>query len=487
MKEGENCWRVARADRMAVIIDAEDYFRHLRSAMLHAQRRIMLVGWDFDGRIVLDPKNENEGPSAVGPFITWLTERNPVLEVYLLRWDMGALKALFRGTNIWTLAQWLWHRRIHTKLDGHHPLGGSHHQKIVIIDDCLAFCGGIDVTAGRWDTRDHLDHDPYRKTSGGRSANPWHDTTLAVSGPIAAALSELACDRWQVAGGKPIGPVVGDSPCWPEGLQANFEGINLAIARTEPAMDGEEGVHESEALFVAQIASARETIYIESQYFAGRLIAEAIAARLDEVNGPEIVIINPKTADGWLEPIAMDTARARLMEALKRRDVHGRLRMYHPYTAGGQAIYCHAKVLIIDDRVLRLGSSNVNNRSMRLDSECDLALEATNDDVKARIRGVRNDLIAEHLGVSVERLQTILSQEGSLIGAIELLRGQGKTLRAYTAPSLSSAVEWLADNELLDPEGPSALFEPLSRRGLFRRWRRATPMAFDRSNSCIPA
>ncbi len=487
MDVGGHCWRVARADRMAVVIDAEEYFRHLRQAMLGARRRIMLIGWDFDGRIILDPKNGREGPAAVGPFITWLTKRNPDLQVYLLRWDMGALKALFRGANIWTLLRWLRHRRIHTRLDGHHPFGGSHHQKIVVIDDCLAFCGGIDVTAGRWDTRAHLDREPHRRSPSGRASKPWHDTTLAVSGPVAAALSDLARRRWQVAGGKPIGSICVDGPCWPEGLKTDFEGVDLAIARTEPAMDGEGGAHESEAMFVAQIASARRTIYIESQYFAGRIIAEAIAARLDEPAGPEVVVINPMTADGWLEPIAMDSARARLMAALRRRDVHDRLRMYHPYTAGGQAIYCHAKVLVVDDRVLRLGSSNVNNRSMRLDSECDLALEATDDDIRARILGVRDDLIAEHLGVPIDRFRAVLAREGSLIGAIEELRGQGKTLRPYDFPSLSSAREWLADNEVLDPEGPSALFEPLSRRGLFRRWRRATPIAPDQSSSSMPA
>ncbi|MCE3544068.1 hypothetical protein LXJ56_28215, partial [Escherichia coli] len=81
---------------------------------------------------------------------------------------------------------------------------------------------------------------------------------------------------------------------------------------------------------------------------------------LDEVDGPEIVIVNPETAQGWLEPLAMDTARARLVEALRRRDRHGRLRLYHPYTRGGAPIYCHAKITVVDDTQLRIGSANIN-------------------------------------------------------------------------------------------------------------------------------
>ena len=99
----------------------------------------------------------------VGEFIIWLVERNPELEVYLLRWDLGALKTLFRGITIAHPARAGCAIRASTlKLDARHPAGASHHQKIVVIDDCFAFCGGIDMTAERWDTREHRDDDPRR-------------------------------------------------------------------------------------------------------------------------------------------------------------------------------------------------------------------------------------------------------------------------------------------------------------------------------------
>jgi phosphatidylserine/phosphatidylglycerophosphate/cardiolipin synthase-like enzyme len=472
MQVGTECWRIESARRMAVIVDAADYFRHARVAMLGAKRRILLIGWDFDARIDLEPGVERPGePKTLGQFIHWLVEREPGLEVFVLRWDTGAIKSLFRGSTVLTMMKWMRHPRIHTKLDGHHPTAASHHQKIVIIDDSFAFCGGIDMTGDRWDTREHLHENPLRVQPSGKPYKPWHDAISAVEGPIAVALGELFRRRWKLAGGKPMAdPAPGDE-FWPEGLPIDFESQQVAIARTEPDMPDQPAVHESEALFLGQIARAKRHLYIESQYFASRRIAEAVARRLDEADGPEVVIINPESAQGWLEPLAMDTARARLMAALRRRDVHRRLRMYHPYTAGGAPIYCHAKILIADDDVFRLGSSNMNNRSLRLDTECDLAIHASDAATATCIAKVRDGLIAEHLGVERDVVSTMIAETGSLIATIEALRGQGKTLRPYEVPDLTTVEAWLADNEILDPEGPDEMFESLDRRGLFRRWR----------------
>ena len=289
---------------------------------------------------------------------------------------MGALKTLFRGTTIITLARWMLHKRIHTKLDGAHPTGASHHQKIVVIDDCFAFCGGIDMTADRWDTRDHKDADPCRIRPNGRPYDPWHDATTALEGPVAAALGELARDRWKCASGEELHPVEGRSDCWPEQLPCQFTNAEIAISRTRPQMPELPEVREIERLVLDQIASAERHIYAESQYFASRLIAEAIARRLEEPDGPEIVLINPISADGWLEQVAMDTARARLYQALHRRDPKGRLRLYHPYTTKAVPIYVHAKIMVVDDHILRVGSSNFNNRSLGLDTECDVTINA---------------------------------------------------------------------------------------------------------------
>ena len=470
----ESFWKIATANQMSVIVDAEDYFRHARSAMLKARQRIMLIGWDFDARISLIHQGRPKGePETVGELIYWLVKRSPALEIYLLRWDIGALNTLVRGSNILTLAKWMSHPRIHTKLDSFHPAGGSHHQKIVVIDDCLAFCGGIDMTSERWDTREHNDLDPGRIHPNGTTYAPWHDATTALQGPIAAALAELARDRWKFAGGKPLEPASGRSKaaitdCWPEGLAADFFDIDVGIARTRPKMPNCPEIREIEALFVDQICSARQSIYAESQYFASRKVAEAVASQLHKAKGPEIVIVNPVEANGWLEPLAMDTARARLFTALKRLDRYDRLRIYHPYTEAGDPIYVHAKVMIVDGRLLHIGSANLNNRSMGLDTECDVAI-APSAEGAVPVRRIRDGLIAEHLGLPVERVAAEIEKRASIIGAIEALRGSTRSLRPYQVPDLSAVEAWLADNEVLDPESPSEMFEAMSKRGLFRR------------------
>ncbi|TPG39191.1 phospholipase [Sphingomonas koreensis] len=440
--------------------------------MSDAKQQILLIGWDFDARIELIRDCADDAPTQVGAFIDWLIDRNPALHVYILRWDMGALKSLLSGKTLLTLSRWTFEKRIHLKLDGVHPTGASHHQKIVVIDDCLAFCGGIDMTDKRWDTRAHRDDDPGRIGANGKPYHPWHDATTALSGPVAKALGELSRDRWARAGGAPIAVPETVNACWPEGLAVDFSDVDVAISRTRPEMPEVAPIHEIEALYLDLIARAERWIYAESQYFASRKVAEAIARRLAEPDGPEIVILNPETAEGWLEPIAMDTARARLIEALKPHDKHDRLRLYHPFTAGGTPVYVHAKVTVIDGRILRVGSSNFNNRSMRLDTECDVTIDATrpgNEAAADRIAGIAHDLLAEHLGVDPAVIAKRLEETGSLIETIESLRGPGHSLRPYEVPELDGLKEWLADNELLDPEGPEEMFMPLAKRGLLRR------------------
>ena len=235
-------------------------------------------------------------------------------------------------------------------------------------------------------------------------------------------------------------------------------------------MDDQEPEHEIEQLTIDLIASAERLIYAESQYFASRKIIRAIARRLENADGPEIVVINPVSAQGLIEPIAMDSARARLVQALRACDHQHRFQIYHAYTNDGTPIYTHAKVLVIDDAILKIGSSNMNNRSMQLDTECDISLDARHRDKdRRRVRALRDALVAEHLGASETDTRRALDETGSLIATIETLRQRGgKTLRPYEIPDLSAVEAWLADNEVLDPEGPDELIEMPSENRLFR-------------------
>lgn len=490
LEPGRNCWRIEHATRASVIVDADDYFKAARAAMMSAKKQILLVGWDFDARIRFGGDIDDGGPERVGAFLSWLVRRTPGLQVHILRWDTGAIKTLFHGRTLLRIAKWIKDPQIHLRLDGHHPPAGSHHQKVVVIDDDVAFCGGIDMTVDRWDTRDHADDEPRRVEPDGSAYGPWHDATTMLQGPIAQALGDMCRDRWEVSGGRPIAQVSSCGDCWPDHVEADFTDVEVGIALTVPEMAEQEPRHEIEALYVDLIARTKRWFYAESQYFASRKVAEAIAKRLAEPDGPEFVIVHPTSAQGWLEPLAMDSARARLVEALHEQDPHGRLRLYHPYTTGGEPIYVHAKVTVVDDEVLRVGSSNFNNRSLRLDTECDVVIDAgreTNADERGTIAGIRNSLLAEHLDSDCETIETLLASTGSIIQTIEQLRGDGRSLRPYEVPELDSVREWLADNKILDPEGPGEMFEGLSRRTpLLARLNKRRPHLHHKDGSLSP-
>ena len=466
---GRNCWRVETADRVALVVDAADYFATVQKALRNARRQVLMIGWDFDTRICLD---EPTGAKAisVGQFVLKLVKERPELEILILKWNFGAIKMLARGSMMFTIMRWMRHRRIKLKLDSAHPVGASHHQKLIVIDSAFAFCGGIDITSARWDTREHLDDDPRRKGPDGSSYSPWHDMTLAVDGAAAKALGELARERWERATGKKLQLKEGSSDPWPEGLEPTFQKVDVAIARTRSEHDGCEEIRENEALFVDMINSAKRFIYAENQYFASRVIAEAIARRMEEENPPEFVLVMPETADGWLEQVAMDTARSQMMAMIVRVDHKSRFRVYSPVTAGGEPIYVHAKLTIVDDEVIRIGSSNMNNRSLGLDSECDLCIDARLGDhaaISSKIADIRLDLIAEHLGCRPDAVETAQS-DGSLIAAIEALRGDGRSLQPITPDEHSAAATYLAEEGTLDPGDENAPdYEAMTRK----RWR----------------
>jgi len=472
LKAGENCWRIEDATRFAVIIDAEQYFLAARDAMMQAKKSIILVGWDFDARIHLgEIEGDEAAPDTLGAFVLWLVERRPELEIRLLQWNSGMARNVLRGSNAWYLLRWKFHAGSTARMDGMHPPLGSHHQKLLAVDDSIAFCGGIDMTMMRWDTRAHLDEEPGRVTPSGRRLKPWHDLTSIFDGDAAKAVGDLCRARWARAGGEVLEPVSGGDVRWPGFVTPLVGPVRIGIARSLPEMADQTPVREIERLYLDLIAAAKTMIYVENQYFASRKIAAALARRLEEADGPEIVIVMPVKSDGWLEPVAMDTARARLVASLMRHDPHERLAIFYPVTAQENPIYVHGKLMIVDDRLLRIGSSNFNNRSLRLDSECDVVLDAAQDEsgaMASALRDLRHDLLAEHLGCAVTDVADAFSREGSLIRGIAALRGAGRSLVPYEVPDLTALAKWLADNEILDPEGPEEVFESISKRGLFR-------------------
>ncbi|TFV58734.1 phospholipase [Mycobacterium sp. PS03-16] len=455
---GRTCRTIARADRFAPIVDGADYLAHVKAAMLRARRRIMLIGWDLDYRTTFEPGRPTQlGPNRLGPFLHWMLWQEPELQVYLLKSNLKllpALDGLWFGVTPVSLVNQFTSRRMHFAVDGARPTGAVHHQKIVVIDDRVAFCGGIDLTVGRWDTRGHTPGDRRRQTAG-EAYGPRHEVAAAMDADAAGALAVEARERWQAATGKSLAPVASAGPVWPHRLRPALRDVEVGIARTLPALTSRTEAREVEALDLAAIRAAREVIYLENQYLASRRLATALAARLREADGPQVVIVLPRSSESRLEQESMDSARERLLRLLWTADLHGRLGVYWPAVRGGTSVYVHSKVLVADDRLLRIGSSNLNNRSLGFDSECDVAIEAPDDgrdDVRRHIVRTRDDLVAEHLGVPAEVFRREVADRGSFLAAVEALRGTGRSLRTFTGFMVSADAGPFAENDLMDPD-----------------------------------
>ena len=469
LRPGYNCWTVARAERVALLVDAADYFKAFYEAALRAKRSITILGWDFNSQTQLhfDPVVPNGPPALLGDFLNWLVQRRSSLHVHVLNWDYPMVFGTDREFPPLYGFGWTPARRVHLRYDDTHPVAGSHHQKVVVIDDSVAFIGGIDLTVRRWDSPEHLPDDP-RRVAYGKPYPPFHDLMVALDGEAARQLAVLTRERWLAATGQKLKPVtfrgVSDNDPWPEAFPPDLQAVEVGIARTIPPRAEQPSVREIEKLYLDMIASARKTLYIENQYFTSPRIAGALEKRLAEAEGPEIVLVLRLLSHGWLEEHTMHVLRTRLIERLRKADRFGRFRVYYPHVPGLAEQCCldvHSKVMIVDDRILRVGSSNLCNRSLGLDTEADIAIEARGrPQVANAIRRFRDRLLAEHLGVPVEKVRVEIERSGTLAGAVKVLAHDGRSMRELDSlPEWSDAVVNVA--AVADPDEPIALDELL--------------------------
>ncbi len=461
LDEGRNCWRKASASRVAFLIDGAAYFKAFVDAVKNARKNLYIAAWDIDSRIELLRGDAGEnGSTRLGNFLNTTVKKTAGLHAYILAWDFPMLYFREREWLPIISLNWKTHRRIHFHLDDQHPLGASQHQKIVVIDDALAFCGGLDLTANRWDTPEHRLDDPHRKDVDGDSYAPFHDIQMMVEGEAAAALGSLFRNRWRWATGKQLDPADALGDVWPSGIEPALTNVTVGIARTLPAFKGRPGVCEIQNLYCDAIDAAQEFIYIENQYLTSVSVAGALQKSLQQEKGPEIVLVLPRESSGWLEQSAMDGIRARILAKLEQADLHSRLRIVYPVIAGGkESVYVHGKTLVVDDRFLMIGSANLSNRSMGLDSECSLALESEgNSRIAAAIANFRNTLLAEHLGTSKDRVAAAIAEGGSLIGPIDSVPGQDRLFYKmdYEAPFVDGS-SLVPGDDWLDPEKPVEL------------------------------
>lgn len=179
----KNCWRVATAQRAAFIIDGEDYFWAVHEAMRQARRSIIIIGWDLHSELRMIRDGRCDGyPDKLGKFLDFLAKHNKGLRIYLLSWDFSMIYAMEREFFPRYKLKWITHERIQFCLDGQHPIGASQHQKIVVIDDAVAFSGGFDLSKWRWDTSGHVPNNPRRVDPDGEPYPPFHDVQMIVDG-----------------------------------------------------------------------------------------------------------------------------------------------------------------------------------------------------------------------------------------------------------------------------------------------------------------
>lgn len=458
---GNSCWRIEHADRVAFLVDGAAYFHAFREAAKLAQRSILIAGWDVDSRFELEREDVGDGlPVKLGAFLNALLRRKRRLHIHVLNWDYPLIYAPDREWLPLYSADWSAHRRLRFRMDSSHPSGASHHQKIVVIDDQVAFAGGLDFALGRWDTTEHLPNDARRRDNGSAIPQPYHDIQMMVSGAVAVALGELVRERWRVATGRRLRPprVRGQYDPWPRDVMVEIAHVPVGISRTYPQYGDQPEVREVERLTLGAIAAAQKYIYIENQYFTSEVVGDALAERLREPDGPEVVAVLPERTTGWLSQITMDVLRERLLRRLFTADRFNKLRTYCPRVPGlgTECINVHAKLIIVDDDFVSVGSANLNNRSMALDTECNLAIEAnTEPRLRRGVAGFRARLLAEHLGVTPEAVAEATSRETSLIRAIESLNtNQDRHVIPYefhVTPEVDAVVP---ESSITDPEGP---------------------------------
>ncbi|HEX6276943.1 MAG TPA: phospholipase D-like domain-containing protein [Polyangiaceae bacterium] len=469
----ESGGRIATVDASAVLVDACAYYQAFYRAASGAKRSILLAGWQFDTNVALLRGEDARGaelPVELLPFLSALCERTPELRIFVLAWDYSIAYAFER--------EWMQEfrfavsspDRVRFEFDTHPNPTGSHHQKFAVIDAAVAFVGGMDICDERWDSRDHAPNHPLRRNANGEPCRPNHEVQSVVTGEAAAVLADVFRERWLAACGEVL-----DLPVPNAALAAQFaeselgeraelplRAARVGVLRTNVASDGTVDRQILRALQRA-FAEAERFVYIETQYFTSRSIAQALLSRFYDETKPklELAIVLPRVADSSKEAFATGDTQRMVLGALEAgaRATGQELRFLcsvaNDADEDGGATFIHSKVVIVDDRLLCVGSANLTERSMGYDTELSLFWESAGEpEVERDIRRVRSSLLAEH----AHRAPNELEAATSLVAVIDgWLGASGSCLRAcHFEPSPPNVVKSM----LFDPGGPHEVVLP---------------------------
>jgi phosphatidylserine/phosphatidylglycerophosphate/cardiolipin synthase-like enzyme len=471
-------WRIHDAAESALLVDGRDYYRAFFAAAMAAERSILLLGWQFDSDVEL-LRGPDLPPGRAPKDVELLTllgrlcRERAGLEVRILAWDHSLVFAFERELlqrlyfEAWTCDRFVF------RWDATVPMGGSHHQKVAIVDGRIAFFGSQDICQARWDDPSHAPENPQRRVRGAWQ-QPYHEVQVAVTGEPARSLVDLFVDRWLGATGERLAPSAlvdsGSGPRPSLGLDAiptslRMPPARIGLARTIPVFPGRAPAREVASLLASAIARAERTLYLETQYLTSRAVRDALVARMADRQRPrlDVVVFLPERPERLKEELTIGAAQAEVLRSLdEAARVHGHaFAVYHVRAgergaAGARSpvfVYIHSKLAIVDDRVFVVGSANLTNRSLTIDSEIVAAYEAGDGDddaaLRAAIAGVRARLVTEHCGQPVRGADG----ERGLVAALDAFVGE-RLCRydpARLEPSLlARAVHELA-HDVLDP------------------------------------
>lgn len=468
----DSYWTTVRCGRLSFLQDGAEYFPAFVEAVRQARHSVYIAGWDVDSRVAL-LNRDTDHPLRLGAFLDEVAESRSELNIYLLVWNFSLLFAAEREPAPIISLGWKRHHRVHYHADGGHPFGASHHQKFVVVDDKLAFLGGMDLAVRRWDRPQHDPDDPKRVDPQGEPYNPYHDVHSVLDGGAGKALGGYFRTRWRRATGTELEQVPDgvrdavDDP-WPGRVKPLCRDVDVHLARTEPKYKELPEVREVESMILETIRRAKRHLYIENQYLSSHIVKKALMERLREEDCPEILIVMPEKSGSWLARNSMDALRAKILKDLREADVDSKLQIRYPACPKGLRTYIHAKLMIADDELVTVGSANLANRSMGMDTELNLAIDAAEahnaDHVRRCIAEFRASLLHEYLGMSVEAVHAFWSRNPSLNAVVESLGDNGYSLKPVEIEEdLLRSVELLNGEErLVDPEQPvdlNRLFE----------------------------
>jgi phospholipase D1/2 len=468
LQQGVTCWRTSLASRATLLVDGAEYFKALRAAFLQARQQILIAGWDFDSRILL-PRGVNESlaqgsaPEELGELLGFLRRTRPNLAIHVVRWDYHWFYSDDREANTRARLESL---GVQFHEDASHPVTGCVHHKIVVIDGVLAFCGGIDLTHKRWDTCAHDPSDLLRRDPHCEPYVPVHDTQLCVSGPIARDLADYLDETWP-APEKPARASAANE-LWPHDLPVEFRDVRVGISRTLPAIGSRPSIREIQSFYLAAIAAVGRSLYLENQYFTSPRIAQALANRCraePRLEGLLVGMDRPKTQ---AELHTMGYGRSAFCNVLRRAGVFERV----PFVAalsGDVGINLHSKLAVFDDRWLTVGSANLNRRSMGFDVECNLIIEATTAAHRSMIEKLRNRLLAEHLGMSIDEVTAAVAEHG-LSRLPDLPQRSRRLVRIDSQPAALEPNLGPLLAPIFDPEEPWSVTQARSTPLRSSRW-----------------